>query len=69
MFQFAFFFVYRGNESAVLITPRWQKLPILGLGGSVATPPEGITADLLVVASFDDLQKNKDLVKYFKIGK
>ncbi len=31
------------------------KIPVLALGGSVATPPEGLEADLLVVRSFDEL--------------
>src|SRR5690606_22821728 len=38
-----------------LIDPRRQELPMLGLGGSIATPPEGISAEVLVVVSFDDL--------------
>ncbi|KAF4520825.1 hypothetical protein B566_EDAN007120 [Ephemera danica] len=53
----------RGNEHAELVIPRWQVLPILGLGGSIATPASGITAELLVVASFGELQKKKDLAK------
>ena len=45
----------RGQESAQMVRPRVQNLPMLGLGGSIATPPGGITADVLVVGSFSDL--------------
>jgi carboxypeptidase Q len=47
----------RGNESLEMIAPPHHVLPMLGLGGSVATPPAGIEADVMVVANGDDLAK------------
>jgi carboxypeptidase Q len=46
----------RGQERAELRQPRYQNLPMLGLGGSTSTPLGGIEAEVLVVSSFDDLK-------------
>ncbi|MFQ5569115.1 MAG: M28 family metallopeptidase [Rhodothermales bacterium] len=50
----------RGQESLTLLSPREATLRMLGLGGSVGTPPEGITAEVLVVGSFDELEARRD---------
>ena len=47
----------RGNESAFVVEPVSYRLSILGLGGSIATHKRGITAQVVPVSSFDDLQK------------
>jgi len=50
----------RGEESLEMRLPRPLDLPMLGLGGSVATPPGGILAELLVVSTFDELVERAD---------
>lgn len=50
----------RGEESAALVEPRAMPLCMMGLGGSVGTPSEGVTAPVLVVADADDLEAQKD---------
>ena len=46
----------RGAESAEIIDPPRHPLNILGLGGTVATPPGGVEGEVLVVTSFDELR-------------
>jgi carboxypeptidase Q len=48
----------RGEELAEVLTPRRKPMAVLGLGGSVGTPAMGVTAPVIVVTSFDDLQKH-----------
>jgi len=45
----------RGHEDAEVVEPVRRQLTMLGLGGSVATPAGGITADVVPVSSFDAL--------------
>lgn len=53
----------RGDEKLVLLEPHERELLILGLGGSIGTGPGGITGEVLVVNSFDDLAARKDEAK------
>lgn len=53
----------RGNESCELLTPKKQKLTMLGLGNSVGTPREGITAEVVAVRDFEELKALGDAVK------
>jgi len=46
----------RGRESAEILDPPRHQVAMLGLGGTVATPPGGLDADVLPVSSFDDLR-------------
>jgi len=53
----------RGREEARLVTQSNQKIVVTALGGSVATPADGITADVVEVQSFDELKQLGDAVK------
>ena len=59
----------RGREEASLVSHSDQKIVLTTLGGSVATPPAGITADVIEADSFDDLKtlgaKVKGKIVYF----
>lgn len=46
----------RGRESAEIVDPPRHSLTVLGLGGTIATPPGGLEAEVLVVESFNELR-------------
>jgi carboxypeptidase Q len=46
----------RGRESAAVVSPTRRSMNILGLGNSVGTAPEGITAPVVVVRNFEELE-------------
>jgi hypothetical protein len=47
----------RGEEHASLVSHNDQKIVLTALGGSVATPAAGITAEVIEVSSFDELKQ------------
>ena len=47
----------RGDESLEMLTPLPRRLTMLGLGNSVGTPAEGISAEAVVVRNFGELDK------------
>ncbi len=44
----------RGSEAAWLTLPWWRPLQITALGNSIGTPAEGIEADVIVAADFEE---------------
>jgi len=53
----------RGNESLMLLTPYQKQLSVLGLGGTIATGPQGITGEVISVQSFEELNKRSKEAK------
>ncbi|HZM97794.1 MAG TPA: M28 family metallopeptidase [Pyrinomonadaceae bacterium] len=47
----------RGEESLEMLTPVPRKLTMLGLGNSIGTPARGITAEVVVVRNFEELDR------------
>jgi carboxypeptidase Q len=53
----------RGEESLEMLTPLPRKLTMLGLGNSIGTPVEGISAEAVVVRSFGELDRLGESVR------
>jgi len=53
----------RGEESLEMLTPVPRKLQMLGLGNSVGTPAEGISAEAVVVRDFAELDRLGEQVR------
>lgn len=53
----------RGEESLELLTPVPRKLQMLGLGNSIGTPAEGISAEAIVVRDFAELDRLGEQVR------
>jgi carboxypeptidase Q len=57
----------RGTESLTINTPKEEVIPMLGLGMSVGTPPEGIQGEVIVVGSFSELEALENNYVFGKI--
>lgn len=47
----------RGNESLTMVEPLARPIAMVGLGGSVGTPPAGIEGEVVAVSTFDELER------------
>ena len=53
----------RGTESLMMTVPKHKHIPMLSLGGSVATPENGIKGEVYLVHSKEELFANKEKAK------
>ncbi|MEO0325519.1 MAG: M20/M25/M40 family metallo-hydrolase [Myxococcota bacterium] len=53
----------RGEERLSLLAPATEELAVLGLGGTVATPREGLEGRLVVIEDLGDLEARADEVR------
>jgi carboxypeptidase Q len=53
----------RGAEDAAIVTPSPRALHVIGLGGTVATPKGGVTAPVVVIHDFAELDAKAAAVK------
>ncbi|MGB5289486.1 MAG: M20/M25/M40 family metallo-hydrolase, partial [Ignavibacteriaceae bacterium] len=53
----------RGKAESCTIPELGKSLSVLALGGSISTPIDGITAEIIEVKSFEELEKRKDDAK------
>jgi len=58
----------RGVETAQILTPSPQPLTVTAIGGSISTPEDGIEAEIVEAASFDDFAKLPDAAVKGKIA-
>jgi carboxypeptidase Q len=52
----------RGAEDAAIVSPVERPLAILGLGGSIATPKGGLTAPVVIVHDWKELEAKRDRI-------
>lgn len=52
-----------GKDEAKIVGSKPATLDVLALGNSLGSGPNGVTADLILINSFDDLESKKDQVK------
>jgi carboxypeptidase Q len=53
----------RGHETAEIVEPARHPMVMLGLGGSVGTPADGVQGDVVIVHSFEELDAASTRIK------